>query len=180
MTIDAARRTLSDEEKEQFAYELALGYFDDEGLCTRFDILPSYLPTLKDMKVIRRLVIKKKREIDESDQAIRILARRAARIAIENAAKIIEDEDAPAKTRMEAGRQLREFAVVADKKALEEGGDGVIYLESNLSLKSTDGVYAITAKDVEDAENSEADSAEDAGFNDLLGLEGMDDVRLDQ
>lgn len=159
-------RTLTADEKEEFAYELALGYFDDEGLRLRFGLLPSALETYKASEDIKRMVLLKQREIDESDEAMRIHARRAARVAISDMAALVQDEDAPAKVRMDASRQLREFATIVDKNAIDEGGEGPLYIKTNLDLGAANGVYAVTARDVD--EQMDEPPADD--FSDLLGV----------
>ena len=63
-------RTLTDEEKPEFAYELALGYFDDEGLRLKFGLAPAALEKWKANEEIKRLVLLAQREIDESDQGV--------------------------------------------------------------------------------------------------------------
>lgn len=164
------RRTLTDEEKDEFAHELALGYFDDEGLCMRFELTPGALEVYKMSPQIQRLVLIKQREIDESDAAIRIHARRAARVAIQDLVMLVRDEDAPAKTRMQAGRELREYATVVDKQALEQpGGDGPLVIKTNLSIDKADGVYALTARDVDEQMSKPQPDTEDTeNFEDLL------------
>lgn len=171
-------RTLSEEEKEQFAYELALGYFDDDGLRMRFSMQPHAVEHYKQSPDIQRMVLMKQREIDESDAAMKIHARRAARVAIKDLVALVQDEDAPAKTRMEAGRQLREYATIVDKNALAAGNDvdGPIYIKTNLDLGAANGVYAVTAKEVDeqmsDRPATDVNSAPDAeeDFADLLGV----------
>ncbi len=156
-------RTLTDDDHEKFAYEVALGYFDDEGLRLRFGLTPTALEDYKNREETCRMVLMKQREIDESDQAIRIHARRAARIAIEELAGLVKDDEAPAKTRMEAARQLREYATVVDKHAIDGGGTGAaIYIKTNLDLGSADGVYAVTAKEIDEQRDPE-------DFSDLIG-----------
>lgn len=171
------RRTLSAEEKEEFAYELALGYFKADEMQQRFELRPSAYQSYADSDEIKRLVLIKHREIDESDQAIRIHARRAARVAITQLAMLVEDEEAPAKTRMDAARQLREYATVVDKEAIAESGDGAIYIKTNLDLGNANGVYAITARDVDEQmdDPDREDSPELEAGEDESSRSGIDD-----
>jgi len=172
---DVYRRTLDAEEKEKFAYELALGYYTEDELRHVFKLLPLNFAHYTASEEIRRLAMVKRREIDESDQAVRIHARRAARVAIDQNAKLVQDDDAPARVRMAASKELREFAIVADKAAIEVTGDGPIIIRTNLDLKTAQGVYTIRREEVEEqlAENARmiaeaaAEKAED--FSDLLG-----------
>lgn len=168
------RKTLTDDEKDAFAYEMALGYFEPEELRKVFKLLPEGFKAYIESDEMQTRIAVKRREIDESPNALRILARRAARKAVEANAKLVEDPDAPARTRMEAGRQLREYAVVADKDALKKGSaaeEGPIIIRTNLDLASARGVYSVTAEEVEEqeAENRELEE-EPADFSDLLGM----------
>lgn len=172
------RRTISEGEKERLAYELALGYYQHEELRHVMKILREGWDALMESDDFKTRVVKKRREIDESPDALRIHARRAARVAIDKLAELVSDEEAPAKTRMEAGRQLREYAMVADKEAIEDpNAGGATIIRTNLDMKSARGVYAISAEDIEEqaederpAENAPPNSAEDADFSDLLGV----------
>ena len=143
-------RTLTDEGKQQFAYELALGYFADDDLRRRFKLQPSVYATYRASDEIADLVLVKRREIDESDFALKVHARRAARIALDEYLTIVRDPEAPAKTRMEAGRQIREIASGVDKAVKDsgEGGEGPVIIKTNLSLEGAKGVYAITAAEI--------------------------------
>ena len=158
-----AGRTLNAEDKEKFAYEVALGYFDDDQLRLKFQLTPTAVQMYKESEEICRMVLIEQRKIDESDQAMRIHARKAARVAIAELVSLVEDKDATAKTRMDASRQLREYATVVDKQAIEHSGEGAIYIHTNLDLDNARGVYAVVAEDVE--EEMDPDN-----FDDLLGL----------
>ena len=159
-------RTLSDAAKEQFAYELALGYFSPEELRQRFGLKPSAFDVYLASPAISDLVLIKRRELDESDFALRIHARRAARVALEECIKIVKDPDASAKMRMDAGRQIREIAEGVDKP-LKDGaaaGEGMLILKTNLTLEGAKGVYTITANEIDEqlAENDAAREAQAA------------------
>ncbi len=157
-------RTLDDDDKKKFAYEVALGYFDDEGLRLKFKLQPHAVAEYKEREEIQRMVLIERRVIDESPEALRILARKAARVAIEQMTLLVEDTDATAKTRMDASRQLREYATVVDKNAIAGGGEeGPIYIETNLDMDNARGVYAVVAEDV--VEEMDPDN-----FDDLLGV----------
>lgn len=167
------RRTLTAEEKEKFAYEIALGYYTPDELRHAFKLLPQAFGLYIASDEIKQLVIVQRRAIDESDQAMRIHARKAARVAIEQNVKLVSDPDAPARTRMAASKELREFASVVDKAALATDGEGPIIIRTNLDLKAARGVYTISREEVDAqvAENeraaAEAEVADD--FADLLG-----------
>jgi hypothetical protein len=167
------RRTISEEEKDKLAYELALGYYEHEELRRVIRILPEGWKALMESDNFRTRVTMKRREIDESPDALRIHARRAARVAIDEYAKLVKDPDAPAKTRMEAGRQLREYAMVADREALEDPNAGqAIIIRTNLDLQGAKGVYSITAADIEEQEAENAQLVREThgdDFADLLG-----------
>lgn len=144
-------RTLSDEEKEQFAYEIALGYFDEDQLRRRFKLAPAAFVMYCNSEEVHDLVLSKKREVDESDFALKVHARRAARVALEEYIKIVQDKEAPAKTRMEAGKQIREIASGVDKAALGGGAadeGGAVIIRTNLDLEGAKGVYAVSAADI--------------------------------
>jgi len=145
-------RTLSDEEKEQFAYEIALGYFDEDQLRRRFKLQPTAFALYCNSEEIHDLVLMKKREVDESDFALKVHARRAARVALEEYIKLVQDKEAPAKTRMEAGKQIREIAAGVDKAVLggKGGADegGAVIIRTNLDLEGAKGVYAVSAADI--------------------------------
>lgn len=144
-------RTLTEEEKQQFAYELALGYFDDEELRRRFKLQPAPFAMYKASDAIQLLVLEKQRELDESDFALKVHARRAARVALSEYINIVKDPEAPAKTRMEAGKQIREIARGVDKDALQgDTGEGMLILKTNLDLEGAKGVYAITAEEIQE------------------------------
>ena len=162
-----AGRTLDADDKKQLAYELALGYFDDDGLRLKFKLTPAALVDYKTREEIQRLVLIAQREIDESPQAIRIHARRAARVAIQELVTLVEDKDATAKTRMDASRQLREYATVVDKTAIKSGGELPIIIKTNLDLDNAQGVYAVVAAEVEE---EVADDDDEYNFDDLLGV----------
>lgn len=171
------RRTLSEDEKDKFAYELALGYYEPEQLRHVFKLLPKPFEELCANESMQARVMAKQREIDESDNALRIHARKAARTAINNMSNLVKDEDAPAKTRMDAARQLREYAFAADKGALERPGDpeaGPTFIKTNLEMGAdARGTYQITARDIEEQEaESAAALREEHGddFADLIGV----------
>ena len=178
ITATHFRRTLTEEEKDAFAYEVALGYFEPEELRKIFKLLPEGFNQYMASDEMATRIALKKREIDESPNALRILARRAARKAVEANAKLVEDPDAPAKTRMEAGRQLREFAVVADRESLAKGDadEGAVIIRTNLDMGNAKGVYTITAAEIEEQEAENAELSKEAGavleddFTELLGL----------
>lgn len=157
------RKALTEDEKEMFAYELALGYYTPDELRHIFKIINENFNNYMASEDMRFRVLRKKREIDESPDALRIHARRAARVAIEELGKLVQDEEAPAKTRMEAGKQLREYAMIADKEALTDpDGGGAVIIKTNLDLQTANGVYAISAQEVDEQEAEE--------FDDLLGV----------
>lgn len=170
-------RTLSDEEKDQFAYECALGYFDEEQMRRRFKLAPAAFVMYCNSDEIRDLVLLKKREIDESDFALKVHARRAARIVLDENIKLLQDKEAPAKTRIEAGKQIREIAAGVDKAVLKGGGDegGAVIIRTNLDLEGAKGVYAVSAADIREqmkdrpAEIADPNSALDAEIISLLG-----------
>jgi hypothetical protein len=168
------RKTITDAEKDKFARELALGYYEPEELRHVMKIVPEGFKALMTSEDIRVRVLKHRREIDESPDALRIHARKAARIAIEKLAELIEDKEAPAKTRMEAGRQLREYAMVADKEALADpNAGGPTIIKTNLDLVGAKGVYTITAEEIaEQVEENDKLVREIHGddFADLLGV----------
>lgn len=152
MAINGGRQ-LTDDEVDKFAYEIALGYYTDEELRQHFKLIPSSFDTWKSSSRVQSLLLVKRREIDESDAALKIHARRAMRKSIDEYIKIVEDKEAPAKTRMEAGRQLREIAAGVDKAALSDPtntGERPVIIKTNLDLKGAKGVYVITAKEIED------------------------------
>lgn len=168
------RRTLTEAEKDKFAYELALGYYTTDELRHVFKLLTEGLKNYLESEEMKTRVMKHKRLIDESPDALRIHARRAARLAIDEYAKLVKDPDAPAKTRMEAGRQLREYAMVADREALEDPNAGTaVIIRTNLDMASAKGVYTIRAEDIEaqEAENERLAAATEKpdDFADLLG-----------
>jgi cytochrome c1 len=172
------RKVLSEDEKEKFTYELALGYYELEELRQVFKLLRENFNSYLASEDMKRRVAMKRRVIDESPDALRIHARRAARVAIDEYAKLVKDPDAPAKTRMEAGRQLREYAMVADKEALEDpNSGGAVYIKTNLDMVNAKGVYKITAEEIDEqiaenerlAEESGAEQPEVDDFADLLG-----------
>lgn len=171
------RRTLSEEEKDKFAYELALGYYDRNQLRHVFKLLPQPFEEYCTNEAIQARVMEKQRQIDESDAALRIHARKAARIAINEFADLVKDEDASAKTRMDAGRQLREFAFAADKGALERPGDPNAdkpsIIKTNLEMgEEARGTYQIKAEDIEAHEAEQAAAMRDEeqdDFEDLIG-----------
>lgn len=143
-------RTLTAEGKQQFAYELALGYFAMDEMRRRFKLSPQAFDAYVESDEIRDLVLQKKREIDESDFALKVHARRAARLALDEYVKIVQDADAPAKTRMEAGRQIREIASGVDKAVKDGDTDegGAVIIKTNLTMEGAKGVYAITAEEI--------------------------------
>jgi len=157
------RSTLADEEKETLAHELALGYYTNDELRHVFKLHPSAMTLYLESEGFAARVAQAKRKIDESDQALRIHARKAARVAIDELAALVKDKDAPAKTRMEAGRQLREYAFGADRNVLPAAaaGEGAIYIESNLDFGEQKGVYSLTAKEI-------AEQEEPSGMDRLL------------
>lgn len=165
------RRYLTDEEKEKFAYELALGYYTNDELRHVFKLYPINCQEYLESDEIKRLVMMKRREIDESDQAVRIHARRAARAAIDQNVALVKDADAPARVRMAASKEIRDFAVVADKKAIDEPIDGPIIIRTNLDLKDASGVYTVTRREIDQqiAENAKLEAGED-DFSDILGV----------
>lgn len=165
------RKTLSAEEKEKFAYEIALGYYSPDELRHAFELLPQGFNMYMDSDEIKRLVIVQKRLVDESDAAVRILARRAARKAIDENIKLVSDPDAPARTRMAASKELRDFAAGFDTKAPAETGDGPLIIKTNLDLVGAKGVYTIKREEIE-----EQLAAEEAGevhddLDDLLSVQ---------
>lgn len=174
-------RTLTDEGKDAFAYEVALGYFSDEEMRRRFKLRPSAYEVILASEEVQDLILDKKRELDESDFALRVHARRAARVALEQCILIVKDEEAPARTRMDASKQIREIASGVDKDVLRGGGDageGAIIIKTNLGLEDTSGVYAITAAEISEqveendrirAENNDLSSARDAEIMALIG-----------
>lgn len=150
-------RTLSAEEKQQFAYELALGYFSDDELRRKFKLIPTAFSMYKASEEIADLVMIEKRKIDESDFALKLIARRATREVLENNLKIMRDADAPAKTRMAAGAAIRDLAEGVDKAALKdpENTGGAVIIRTNLNMEGAKGVYQVTAKEIDEqlAEN---------------------------
>lgn len=144
------RRFLTNAEKDKLAYELALGYFQHDELRHVMKVTPDGWAALMKSVEMKIRVLEFKRAIDESPDALRIHARRAARLAIDEYARIVQDSEMPVKVRMEAGRQLREYAMVADKDALSSQDDqGATIIKTNLDLKdATKGVYQIKARDL--------------------------------
>lgn len=164
-------RTLTQEAKEQFAYEIALGYFDVEQLRRRFKLQPQAFEAYCHSEEIADMVTLKKREIDESDNALKIHARRAARIVLEESIKLVRDPEASARTRMDAGKQIREIAAGVDKAVLKREGDsegeGPMIIKTNLDLEGAKGVYAITAQEI--AEQTTEHETDEDEINSLLG-----------
>ena len=180
-------RTLTAEEKDQFAYEVALGYFTDDELRRRFKLQPAAYDYIKGSASMQLRILDKLRVLDESDFALKVHARRAARVALGEYIKIVKDDEAPAKTRMEAGRQIREIARGVDKDVLAaDVSEGMLVLKTNLDLEGAKGVYAITADEIETqleendrlkaemAERAEAEvDAETEQENELMRLLGI-------
>ena len=175
-------RTLSAEEKQQFAYELALGYFADDDLRRKFKLIPTAFEMYKASEEIADMVLAEKRKIDESDFALKLIARRAAREVLESNLRIMRDPDAPAKTRITAGQQIRDFAEGVDKAALRdpENTGGAVIIRTNLNMEGQKGVYQVTAREIDEqvAENRALqekaagvarDDARDAEIQGLLG-----------
>ena len=172
-------RTLTDDEKRAFAYEVALGYYNDEELRRKFKLQPTSFTMYKASTEIADMVIEEKRKIDESDYALKLIARRATREVLESNLKLMRDPDSPAKTRMAAGAQIRELAEGVDRAALKdsENTGGAVIIRTNLSMEGQKGVYQITAKEVETqlAENRAlqaqvtADAERDAELLALIG-----------
>ncbi len=167
-------RTLTIEQKDALAYEIALGYFEADELRRKFKLQPHAFMNYITSEEIKDLVMLKKREIDESDFALKVHARRAARTALDEYIKIVKDGEAPVKSRIEAGRQIREIAEGVDRAvgASEEGG--MVIVKTNLDLDGAKGVYVVTAEEVSEqmAENLQLakESAGDAELDALLGV----------
>lgn len=150
-------RTLDAEGKQQLAYEIALGYFNDDELRRKFKLIPSALAMYQGSEEILALVQDERRKIDSSDEALKLMARRAAREVLESNIKILRDPDAPAKTRMAAGQQIRDFAEGVDRAALKdpENTGGAVIIATNLAMEGAKGVYQVTAREIDEqlAEN---------------------------
>lgn len=172
-------RTLTEEGKQAFAYELALGYFLDEELRRRFKLQPSAFESYRKSEEIADLVLLKKREIDESDFALKVHARRAVRLSLDEYFKIVRDPEAPAKTRMEAGKQIREIAAGVDRAVKDTGDDteGAVIIKTNLSMDGMKGTYAITAAEIEEQvnENAELSAAALTPADEIAALIGAHD-----
>ena len=165
-TATSGGRTLDEAGKKELAYEIALGYFNDDELRRKFKLIPSALTMYKASEEIALLVQEEKRKIDESDFALKLIARRATREVLESNLKIMRDADAPAKTRMAAGMQIRELAEGVDRVALKDGENtgGAIIIKTNLAMEGQKGVYQVTAKEIDDqlAENQRLIAAQTA------------------
>lgn len=157
-------RTLSTEGKRAFAYELALGYYNPDELRRRFKLLPGTMAVFMESEEIMALKLEEQRKIDESDFALKLIARRATREVLESNIKIMRDPDATAKIRMTAGQQIRELAEGVDRAALKdvENTGGAVIIKTNLAMEGQKGVYQVTASEIEEqiTENRELQAAE--------------------
>ena len=159
-------RTLSAEGKRAFAYELALGYYTDDELRRKFKLIPQSFNQYKASDEIAGLRLDEQRKIDESDFALKLIARRATRTVLEENIKMMKDPDAPAKTRMAAGAQIRELAEGVDRVALKDAtaSGGAVIIHTNLAMEGQKGVYQVTASEIDAqlAENRELQAANSA------------------
>lgn len=174
-------RTLTPEGKRAFAYELALGYYTDDELRRRFKLIPVSFEMYKQSDEIATIRLEEQRKIDESDHALKLIARRATRTVLEENIKLLRDPDANAKTRMAAGAQIRELAEGVDRVALKDATNtgGAVIIHTNLAMEGQKGVYQVTAREIDEqleenrrlqAENSaEARVAAEDALMDLIG-----------
>jgi hypothetical protein len=159
-------RTLGPEAKREFAYELALGYYTDDELRRKFKLIPTAFAMYKASEEIALMKLDEQRKIDESDHALKLIARRATRTVLEENIKLLRDPDANAKTRMAAGAQIRELAEGVDRVALKDAtaSGGAVIIHTNLAMEGQKGVYQVTAKEIDAqlAENRELAAANSA------------------
>lgn len=172
-------RTLTPEGKRAFAYELALGYYSDDELRRKFKLIPGAFAMYAQSDEIALMRLEETRKIDESDYALKLIARRATRTVLEENIKMLRDPDAPAKTRMAAGSQIRELAEGVDRAALKdvENTGGAVIIKTNLAMEGQKGVYQVTAKEIDEqlAENDELKrrvSEQVAADDELMALIG--------
>lgn len=165
-------RTLTPEGKRAFAYELALGYYTDDELRRKFKLIPAAFAMYQQSEEIGMLRLEEQRKIDESDFALKLIARRATRTVLEENIKMMKDPDAPAKTRMAAGAQIRELAEGVDRVALKDAqaSGGAVIIHTNLAMEGQKGVYQITAKEVDQqlAENRALQAEQQLATDDAL------------
>jgi hypothetical protein len=169
-------RTLTPEGKRAFAYELALGYYTEDELRRKFKLIPVSFAMYLASEEIANLRLEEQRKIDESDHALKLIARRATRTVLEENIKLLRDPDANAKTRMAAGAQIRELAEGVDRVALKDATNtgGAIIIHTNLSMEGQKGVYQVTAKEIDSQleENRKLQAEQVATDDELMALIG--------
>lgn len=168
-------RTLTTDGKRAFAYELALGYYTDDELRRKFKLIPGSFSMYMASEEIALLRLDEQRKIDESDHALKLIARRATRTVLEENIKLLRDPDANAKTRMAAGAQIRELAEGVDRVALKDASNtgGAVIIKTNLAMEGQKGVYQVTAAEIDtQVEENRRLQAEQVADNELMALIG--------
>lgn len=153
-------RVPSAAEYEALVEEVALGYFKEDELAKRFQTTLEVITQIIEHEQFQADMLKKRRELDETDLPMRTLARRKIRDSIDDMRAVIESAESQ-QARIKAFDQLRQTAGMGDRRE-GGGGEGVsLQINTNLDVKKGDeGHYVIEATPVKE------DSGGD--FTDLL------------
>lgn len=92
------------------AFEVALGYFDENDLALKFDLSPAQLEAIGKNTAFRKAVRDYRRQIDDAGDAFRLRAKKSAELALDVPNYIAHDKTVDPATRLKAVDQLVKYA----------------------------------------------------------------------
>jgi len=125
------------------AFEVALGYYDDESLLLKYEIPQSRLDLLRATDEFQRAVALYRREIDEGGQEFKIKARKLASVVLEELATIAVDDDASHADRISAIRELARLAGYGKEETGQQANQG---FQVNITFSGSGSSEGVTVE----------------------------------
>lgn len=148
----AKPRIPTKEEYDQLVEETALGYFTDTELATRFRSSETVIKKIQAHPLFKSDVLKKRRELDDTGDSVRAVARRELRGVLPEMSNVVRAAESQV-ARTKAFDQIRKTAGLGENENKDPGiGVGVkMEIHTNLGMGEVKGdTYVVEAKALSD------------------------------
>lgn len=122
---------LTAERLEQLAYEFALEYHSPDDLAVRFSLPPAVVTQIYDEPRFKALVLEQRRQIDETGDQTRLVARKMVAELVPVIAAMVASESVDGKDRIAGFKALKEVAGISDGAGAAAGGGFAIQININ-------------------------------------------------
>src|SRR5690625_3654789 len=125
------------------AFEVALGYYDDESLLLKYEIPQSRLDLLRATDEFQRAVALYRREFDEGGQEFTIRDRTLASVVLEELSTIAAEDDASHAYRIAAIREVARLAGYGKEETGQQANQG---FQVNITFSGSGSSEGVTVE----------------------------------